>query len=269
MRRPVSSLLLLLSVTALSTADGGAVRANWQRSRGSLSSVPVQPADRGTRGAHTFFFTRGVYTGHGYRRFSQSWAIDYPEADQHFLIGLTRVTNIDAYERENPVRLDDPDLNLYPVLYMLEVGALAMTDAEVEGLRRYLKAGGFLIIDDFWGSWEWTNFEREMQKLLPGHTIVDLPLDHPVFHMLFDVDEIIQVPNVGNGRRGGPTWEQDGFVPFCKGIFDERGRLMVVINWNTDLGDAWEWADDPYYPLKFSTYAWEMGINFVLYGMSH
>lgn len=217
-----------------------------------------------------FYFTRAVYTG--YRRFGgfgESWAIDFPKADQQFVIGLRRLTNIEAYELENPVRLDDPDLRRYPLLYALEVGYMTLTEAEVEGLRNYLLAGGFLVIDDFWGTSEWENFESEMRRVLPNNPIVDLSMDHPVMSVFYEIDEIVQVPNLRQGQIGGPTWERDGYMPALKGIFDEHGRLMVAINWNTDLGDAWEWADNPYYPLKFSNFAYQMGINLIIYGMSH
>jgi hypothetical protein len=108
--------------------------------------------------------------------------------------------------------------------------------------------------------------------VFPDREIVELPMEHPVFHAFYDVTEILQVPNVYQGSMvasGGPTHEYDGYVPHVRGIFDDDGRLMVLINWNTDLGDAWEWADDPSYPLKFSTFAFEIGINFVIYGMSY
>lgn len=137
-----------------------------------------------------------------------------------------------------------------------------------EQLRAYLLAGGFLVIDDFWGSWEWDNFDAQMRLVFPDREIVDVPLDHPVFNAFYDIDEVIQVPNVYQGSTGQQTHEYDGYVPRVRGIFDDDGRLMVLVNWNTDLGDAWEWADHPQYPLKFSTYAYEMGINFVIYGMS-
>ncbi len=129
-----------------------------------------------------------------------------------------------------------------------------------------------MVIDDFWGTWAWENLVREMRRVFPDREIVDVPMEHPVFHAFYDVTEILQVPNVYQGSMyasGGPTHEYDGYVPHVRGIFDEDGRLVVLINWNTDLGDAWEWADDPYYPLKFSTFAFEMGINFVIYGMTY
>ena len=215
-----------------------------------------------------FYFTRGVYTGFRRRGF-ESWAVDYPKADRQFLIGLRRLTNIEAYELENPLRLDDPNLRRYPFLYMLEVGYMSLTEAEAIGLRGYLLAGGFLLIDDFWGTWEWMNFESEMQRVLPGYRIVDLPSDHALLSVFYDIDGLVQVPNVGQGVRGGPTWEQDGFEPSLRGIVDEKGRLMVAINWNTDLGDAWEWAENPFYPLKYSNFAYQIGINSIIYAMSH
>jgi hypothetical protein len=145
---------------------------------------------------------------------------------------------------------------------------MAMSDSEVEGLRRYLQAGGFLMVDDFWGSQEWETFESEMRRVLPGCRIVDLPLDHPVFSAFYDIKELLQVPNVGNGMIG-QTSERDGFTPFYRGIFDDKGRLVVMINANTDLGDAWEWAEVPEYPLKYSTFAYQMAVNLIVYGMSH
>ena len=216
-----------------------------------------------------FYFSRAAYTGHFRFRDYRSWSVDFPKADRQFLIGLRRLTNLDAFEAENPVRLTDTDLGRFPFLYTVEVGYMALTELEVEGLRRYLQAGGFLVVDDFWGTFEFENFQNQFQRILPGYPIVDLPLDHPIFSCFYDVKEIIQVPNVGQGMQGGPTWESDGYYPAVKGVFDEQGRLMVVINWNTDLGDAWEWAENPYYPLKFSTYAYQMGVNFIIYAMSH
>lgn len=217
---------------------------------------------------HEFYFTRAVYSGYGGRWGRGSWAIDYPKADKQFLFGLRRLTLIDAYEGDNPVALSDPELHRYPFLYALEVGNMDMSEPEVSGLRRYLQAGGFLFIDDFWGTWEWRNFESQIARALPDRPIVELPLEHPIFHVHYDIERIVQVPNIGI-KYGGPTWEKDGIVPHVRGIFDEDGRLLVLINWNTDLGDAWEWVDDPYYPLEFSNYAYQLAVNAIVYAMSH
>ena len=221
---------------------------------------------------HEFYFTRVAYSGGGggFRRWRrQSWATDYPKSDRQFLIVAERLTGLDMFMEEHPRRLTDEHLNRFPFLYALEVGGMSMTPEEATALREFLLRGGFLVVDDFWGTYEWEIFEYEMQKVLPEYPIVDVPLEHEIFHTFYDIDEIVQVPNVNNGRRGGATWERDGYEPFVKGIFDEEGRLMVIINWNTDLGDAWEWAEDPYYPLRYSTYAIQMGVNFIVYAMSH
>jgi len=212
-----------------------------------------------------FYFTRAVYTA--FR--PGNWTVDYPKADRQFMIGLKRLTNIDASGLENPVRLDDPALRRYPILYMVEPGYLYLTEAERTGLREYLLAGGFLIADDFWGTAEWRNFADQIRHVLPEYRIVDLPLDHPVFHVFYDLTEIVQVPNVGLGRAGGRTFEKDGVDPAVRGISDEKGRLLVAIVWNSDLGDAWEWAEDPYYPIRFSNFAYQLGVNLIVYAMSH
>ena len=153
-------------------------------------------------------------------------------------------------------------------MYVLEVGSLSLNEEQAKAVREYLLSGGFMVIDDFWGSWEWENFEEQMNRVFPDRPIVPVATSHPVFHAFYDISEVLQVPNVYQAQ-GGPTYEGDGKVPHVRGIFDDQQRLMVLINWNTDLGDAWEWADNPNYPLRYSTYAYEMAINFVIYGMSY
>ena len=227
-----------------------------RRGRGTMDS----PA-----GPHEFYFTRAIYSsGWGYSR----WAVDFPKADRQFMTVVNRLIDIDGSPYENAIRLDDPNIRNFPFLYALEVGDIALSRAEIEGLRNYLLAGGFLVIDDFWGSWQWAAFEQQIRAVFPEYPIIDVPIDHPVFNAVYRIDEILQVPAIGN-FYGGRTWEQDGYEAHVRGIFDEKGRLMVLINWNTDLGDAWEWAERPEYPLRFSTFAVEMGINFIVYAMSH
>jgi hypothetical protein len=236
--------------------------------------LAADPRDAARPGqAHEFYFTRAIYTDDSFDYYGgRRWSIDWPKADQQFMVALRRLSNIDAFELDNAIRLDDPKLRRFPFLYILEVGNIKLTDAELKGLQDYLLAGGFVVVDDFWGSWAWERFESEMHRVLPGHPIVEIPRDHPVFNIFYNIEEIIQVPNLRQGQLsvyGGPTYEYDGYVPQVRGIFDDGGRLMMLINWNTDLGDAWEWADDPYYPLKFSTYAFEIGVNFIVYAMTY
>lgn len=262
---PAILAVLLLSIPAGGEA-AGAVQAGWLESPTEAVSddtirVGVVP--------HSFYFTRAAYSSGslGWRG-GRAWATDYPKADHQFLVVVRRVTNLDAYPWENAVRLDDPELRRYPFLYAVEVGRMDLTDAEVEGLRAYLQAGGFLVVDDFWGTREWAAFERNIRRVLPDRPIVEVPLDHPVFRSYYEIEEIVQVPQ-RDRALGGRTWERDGRVPHLRGIFGDDGRLMVAINWNTDLGDAWEWADLPWYPLKYSTFAYQMGVNLIVYAMSH
>jgi hypothetical protein len=258
------ALMLLTPWVGVVVAVGGGVDAPGPTPAPSSFFTP--PPWR-----HEFYFTRAIYSsGRGWGWGGRgSWATDYPKADRQFLVVIKRILGLDAYEYENAVALADPEIRRYPFLYALEVGRMALTQAEVQGLRDYLRAGGFLVIDDFWGTREWEVFEYNMRMVLPGRPIVELPAEHELFHTFFEIDEIRQVPNVRQGRYGGPTWERDGYEPRVLGIFDDDGRLMVVINWNTDLGDAWEWAEDPFYPMEYSNFAYEMGANLIIYAMSH
>ncbi len=216
-----------------------------------------------------FTFVRLVYTGLYQWDYYKAWYTDWPKADRQFLLGLRRLTSIRVDEQEKTISLTDPDIFHYPFIYSVECGHWNLSEAEATALAEYLKRGGFLFCDDFWGSMEWANFRRNILRVLPDAGIVDIPLSHPIFHTYYDVNQILQIPNVGNALYYEQTFEQDGYIPYCRGIFDEDGRLMVMINWNTDLGDAWEWADLPGYPAKYSTYAYKIGINAIVYAMSH
>ncbi len=266
---------LVVHASAIAELTSTAMSAARENSHaiGSGAYRVVRANHTVVKGPHEFFFTRGIYSGSGGDDdWGARWSVDYPKADLQFLTALRRLSIIDAYESDNAIELDDPQLWRFPFLYILEVGSMSLTDAEVRALRNYLLAGGFMVVDDFWGTWAWENFEKEMKRVFPDRPIIEVPLTHPVFHVFYDITEILQVPNVYQGyfaASGGPTHEYDGYVPHVRGILDDDGRLMVLINWNTDLGDAWEWADDPNYPLKFSTFAYEMGINFVIYAMTH
>lgn len=223
---------------------------------------------------YEFYFTRGIYTddfGMGDQH-GGSWSIDYPEADKHFSYLLSRLSSVDSSPDENAVQLTDPELLHLPFIYALEVGSMQLNESEAASLRDYLLSGGFLFIDDFWGSWAWENLVDQMQRVFPERLITDIPSSHPIFNLVFDIEEIKQVPNFRNGieyERTGVTHEDDGTQPHVRGIFDDAGRIMVLINWNTDLGDAWEWADHPEYPFQFTTYAAKLGVNIVVYAMTH
>lgn len=235
-------------------------------------TLPVQVRSERPDEYHDFYFTRAVYGGGGLGRrgfFGGSWAVDFPKADRQFLVVLGETLDLlRVPSRENPVRLEDPELRRYPFLYTLEVGGMRLTQPQVEGLRSYLLAGGFLVVDDFWGDWEWRNFEEQMRRVFPDVEFQEIPLDHEIFHVFYDIEEILQVPNVNNAAAG-VTSECGPCQARVRGIFDDDGRLMAVINWNTDLGDAWEWSEQAVYPFEYSNFAYKMAVNFIIYAMTH
>ena len=245
--------------------------AETHRMREALLAGEPALAQARAEWGHDFYFTRAVYSGRrGYWRGRGSWSTDFPKADRQFLFILHRLLSLlDLHEWENPVSLADPELRRFPFLYMLEVGRMRLTEPEILGLRNYLEAGGFLVVDDFWGEDEWANFAYHMSLVLPNREIEPIPNDHPIFHQFYDIDEVLTVPSINNAMRG---WYEECWGP-CEpaiyGILDDRGEVMVVINHNTDLGDAWEWSEHPYYPIDRSTYAYELAINYIIYGLSH
>ncbi len=210
-----------------------------------------------------------------------NWLTDYPDSDLNFPKRLSELTSIQVDRDEQGevkhalVDLTEDDLFNYPFLYMLEVGNLVFLDEEVVALRSYLLRGGFLMVDDFWGSAAWANFEYEMGRVFPPeeYPLVELPRDHEIFHIVFPIQEVPQVPGIGFWYQTGQTSEQweDSAEAHCRGIFDKKGRLMVVILHNTDLGDGWEEeAQNPVYFREFSAKkAYPLGINIVVYAMTH
>jgi hypothetical protein len=201
-----------------------------------------------------------------------AWATDYPASDCKFMWGVERLTNIRVYDKSpHSITIMDPELFKFPYIYAVEVGrGMDLSTEEAERLREYLLRGGFLHIDDFWGLEERYNFEYQISKIFPDRKIEKLPLSHEVFHTFFDIDKVVQIPNVSLGCNGGRTYEDPSDIePVIYGISNDDGRLMVVVTYNSDLGDAWEWMDRPCYPQSMSGQAYRMGINFMIYAMSH
>ncbi|MFB3903013.1 MAG: DUF4159 domain-containing protein [Acidobacteriota bacterium] len=216
---------------------------------------------------HEYTFARLVYSGgRGWRY--DSWTTDAPKADVTFVAGIKRLTNLDVRESPFFIPLTSPEIFKYPFLYAVEVGYLQLSDEEAATLREYLLRGGFFVVDDFHGTYEWANWEEQLRKVFPECKIEEIPLSHPIFHCFFDLQELIQVPGIQYLYTGRP-YEQDGYIPHYRGVKDESGRLMVVINFNSDIGDAWEWADYPPYPERWSSTAYRLGINYIIYAMSH
>jgi hypothetical protein len=238
----------------------------------SLLVIPGRTADDPDPDAPEFVFARLVYSsGFGGGRFGGGrWATDYPEADYKFMYGIKRLSGVRVKEEENPVQIMDQALFNYPYIYVVEPGGMNLSRSEADQLREYFLRGGFMHVDDFWGLEERQNLVNQMKKIFPDRDLEELPLTHEIFHTFYDVDRVMQIPNVSNACRGGRTWERaSDTAPRIYGIKDSQGRVMVVITYNSDLGDAWEWMDEPCYPELFSGQSYRMGLNFIIYSMSH
>ena len=203
------------------------------------------------------------------------WTIDFPDSDLNFSFRLQQMTSLKVDPNPIHFRLTDKRLADYPFIYMVEPGRLEFSDPEVEVLRKYLLNGGFLMVDDFWGEREWGVFYKQIKRVFPDREPIELNLDHPIFHAVFDLKEKPQIPNVILGIESqytGITWERaDAKEVHYKGIFDDKNRMMVMICHNTDLGDGWEReGDNEYYFHEFSEKkAYPLGINIVFYAMTH
>lgn len=205
-----------------------------------------------------------------------AWATDYPDADLNLSYRLQQLTSMRSHPDGKIVDIEDPALFDYPFVYMIEPGDIDLSDQEAETLRRYLTSGGFLMVDDFWGDQEWENFhEHGFKKIFPNRELVELPLEHPVFHCVYDLKEKPQVPAIGMaqaGRAQGITFERhDAQEAHYKACYDDKGRMMMIVCHNTDLGDGWEReGEDEWYFREFSEKkSYPLGINILFYQFTH
>ena len=218
-----------------------------------------------------FTFVRVRYDSWG----RHGWATDYPDSDLNFSYRLQQLTSLKTHPDGKILSLTDEELFDHPFIYIIEPGDLVFSDEEVVALRRYLTNGGFLMVDDFWGEQEWYNFYQQIKQVFPDREPTEIPLEHPIFHCVYDLKKRPQIPNIHAaqwGRDSGVTWERsDAEEVHYKGIYDDEGRMMVIICHNTDLGDGWEReGEDPWYFHEFSEkWAYPLGINIVFYALTH
>ncbi len=215
-----------------------------------------------------FTFVRLRPQNHSY------WSTDAPDSDLNFTLRLHQLTSLKIDAHSRALDIDSPELANYPFTYIVEPGFMHLTEKEAEILRKYLLNGGALMLDDFWGDPEWANVYENMKLIFPDREPVELPLDHPIFHMVFDVKEIPQIPGIVvalENRNTGVMWEKGARGAHYYGIFDDKGRMMVIICRNTDNGDGWEReGDNEWYFHTFSErFAYPLGINIIFYLMTH
>lgn len=284
MKNLIYPLIALLLFPIFVGLDSDAQWYGRGRGRDRLPENPVRdifPSD-------CFTFCRIMYDSYGRRSWGRgggSWRTDYPDSEDNFSVRLSELTTIEVNKNEfgefqhTYLRLTDDDLFNYPFIYMLEVGNLHFSDEEAKRLGEYLLRGGFLLVDDFWGTQAFQNWEVEFSRALPPdeYPMKDIPIEHEIFRIVFQLDEKPQIPGIGHWQRyGGDTSEARGFGDpdpdvHIKGVWDKNGRLMAVINHNSDLGDGWEEeAKNPQYFEEVSKRgAYPFGINIIVYAMTH
>lgn len=283
---PSRKLVALLAIAAM--AISGVSYAQRRRGfgggrgggyRGGYQAQIRRPAANSFTGDFTFcrLAYRQANDGDG-----GGWGVDYPRADQNLSIRLSELTktkvNFDASGDPNyfVIQATDPELFNCPFVMMSEYGGTYFDEGEAKALREYMLKGGFFWVDDSWGSYAWAHWENEVRKIFPDRTrypIIDVPMNHSMFHTLFDVQKFPQIPSIGAwGGPGGGTSErgQDSAVPHARAILDGKGRIMFFMSFNTDFGDAYEReGDDPRYFYTFSIDGYAIGIDVVLYSMTH
>ncbi len=198
-----------------------------------------------------------------------NWTVDYPRGDRTFAAAIRRLTLIDVRSVEQPVNPDDGgDIYYWPYLHVGMPGSWSLSDAQAAKIRDYLQRGGFLLCDSLFGSDEWKGFEEGLLAILPGAHVEDLSDGDALFHTLYDIKERYQVANFRSMARGR-TYRADGSVPYWRAVRDGKGRVVVAITFNSDLGDSWQLADNPQYPEKYSALGIRLGLNYLIYSMTH
>jgi hypothetical protein len=270
----------LFTVLSLTILVSGFVFAQRTAREAEQHSVPTPEwkYDPGFEN-DAFVFARskyGVNGRHGYGHTRERWAIDFPDSDLNLSYRLQQMTSMKVDPNGRVVELNEKEIFNQPFLYFVEPGRLSFEEDEAKLLRRYLLNGGFLMVDDFWGDAEWFNFYEELKLVFPEREYepVELPLEHPIFHCVFDLTAKPQIPGIEWGKRGmtyepnhGPGAEEVHY----KAILDRKGRIMVMICHNTDLGDGWEreGENEEYFHRFSEKMAYPMGINIIFYAMTH
>ncbi len=289
-----ASLMALCFIAAADDAATGGKPTNFGVNDGS---VPDDPRELNRRGYGNDYPTWSVgkelpndvftfarirynsmsYGGRGWGRGNRKWSTDYPDSDMNMSYRLQQLTSLQVNPNGAVVDIDPEQLRHYPFLYMIEVGDIDITDDEAKTLREYMLNGGFIMVDDFWGTREWENFEVALKQVWPDRKIEEIPLEHEIFHMVFPLKVKPQIPHIRYAEyviNQGITYEFDkpgSEQVHYRGVFDDKRRLMMVICWNTDTGEGWEQeGTDPWYFREFSEkYAYPLGINIIFYALTH
>lgn len=258
-------LLLGVAVPALWSWAQSRGQRRWAMYEHEMQNPAEDPPDAWEE--TEFAFARLRYRSPRDGRWYSRWGIDANKSERQFILGLRRLTRVDARSVEQIVDIDSDGIFDWPWLYAVGVGDWVFSGSQAGRLRKYFERGGFLMVDDFHNEREWATFMAGIERVFPGASAVELDDGHPIFHTVYDMSKRVQVP--GLNVVHGPGYERGGVVPHWRGILDAHGRVMVAICFNMDLGDAWEWADLPEYPERYASEAYRLGVNYVIYALTH
>lgn len=259
-------VLSLLGLAALAAYSQLTHRGNrWAQYEHEMQDPIDDPPDAWEKTEFIFgrLRYRSFFRGRGYAR----WGIDLNKSDRQFIVGLRRLTRVHARSIEQVLDIDSDEMYDYPFMFAVSVGDWVVSADQARRLRGYFDRGGFLLVDDFHNEEEWARFMAGVRQIYPDAPVVELEDGSPLFHTVYDLTERIQVP--GLNVVHGPGYERGGVVPHWRGVLDPQGRVVIAICHNMDLGDAWEWADLPEYPEKYASMAYRLGVNYVIYAMTH
>lgn len=259
--------LSLTLIAVMLTAQSFPRSRRWAKYESEMQNPADDPADAWTEAEFAWGRLRYRANREGYWRGRARWGVDANKSDRQFIQVLRRLTRIDARSVEEIVDVDTDDLYKWPWLYAVGVGDWAFTPAQANRMRQFFERGGFLMVDDFHNEREWANFMAGIRLMLPDHEVVELEKRDAIFHTVYDVGERIRVP--GLNVVHGDLIERGGIDPHWRAVIDKQGRVVVAICFNQDFGDAWEWADIPEYPERYASMAFRIGVNYVVYAMTH
>jgi len=265
MRRRVACALVLAILAAATTAMaqrrfGGDFFGSRYRNFKPYPNVPYDGR---------FAFVRVIYecdpSGYWYRGLP-AWAHGYPMAEQNLMKIMNEVSFLTAHEDITTLTLDDPEIFKYPVIYIIEVSWWELTDTQAAALRAYMQKGGFVIVDDFkaygdFGSPGWDPFEANMKRVLPNVRFYEMSAAHPIFHSFFEINNLDIIPQAYNSGR-----------PIFRGVYEDNDpskRLTMIVNYNTDVSQYWEWSGTGLRPIDDTNEAYKLGVNYIVYGLTH
>jgi len=186
------------------------------------------------------------------------WSHDWPKSEEHLMKIMAEVTKLDVNLECHITTFQDPDVFKYPIAYLCEVGFLDLSDGEAHNMAEYLLRGGFLIVDDFRGERALENFKDQMKRVFPDRSLQEIPRTHPIWTCFYDISNLLPDPPYAKN-----------LIPQYFGISDDRGRLMMVVDYNNDISEYWEWSDDPFMPIKETNEAYKYGVNYLMYALTH